>query len=466
MRSIYLSDITMQREGGLSFREKLELCKLLDRLGVDGIETGPIENRRVDGLLLKSLSSAVRSACLTVPVPIEDDGPAFAAGCIQEAKRARLQVALPVSTVQMEYTCHKKPEAMLELIRQTVTRCRQLRRTVEFRAEDASRAEPEFLHAAIRAACESGAGIVTVCDSAGQLLPEELGSWIAQLRSALPADVRLGVLISNALYMANSCAVAALQAGADELKVLSCGDTTVSLEKLAAALRARGESLGLDCRLRATELSRTSRQIEWLCKTNRGKASPFDLGVREQTEEFSLTSRDDRAALQKAAEKLGYDLSEEDLTKVYDAFQSVAGRKAGISARELDALIASAALQVPPAYVLESYVINAGNRMGATSHIRLLRNGAVQEGICIGDGPIDAAFLAIEGITGTHYELDDFQIRAVTEGREAMGETIVRLRSAGKLYSGRGISTDIVGSSIHAYLAALNKIVYEEENGQ
>ena len=83
------------------------------------------------------------------------------------------------------------------------------------------------------------------------------------------------------------------------------------------------------------------------------------------------------------------------------------------------------------------------------------------EGISLGDGPIDAAFLAIEQIEGHHYELDDFQIQAVTEGREAMGEAVVKLRSEGKLFSGRGISTDIVGASIHAYINALNKIVYE-----
>ena len=84
------------------------------------------------------------------------------------------------------------------------------------------------------------------------------------------------------------------------------------------------------------------------------------------------------------------------------------------------------------------------------------------EGVSIGDGPIDAAFLAVEQITGQHYELDDFQIQSVTEGREAMGETLVKLRSNGKLYSGNGLSTDIVGASIRAYINALNKIVFEE----
>ena len=112
---------------------------------------------------------------------------------------------------------------------------------------------------------------------------------------------------------------------------------------------------------------------------------------------------------------------------------------------------------------LETFVINSGNTIASTAHVRLKKDGQILNGVCLGDGPIDAAFLAIESITGRHYELDDFQLQAVTEGREAMGQTIVRLRSGGKLYSGRGISTDIVNAGINAYLSALNKIVYEEE---
>ena len=168
-------------------------------------------------------------------------------------------------------------------------------------------------------------------------------------------------------------------------------------------------------------------------------------------------------ALLQAVEQLGYELSDEDKPKVYDAFQAIAAKKEKVGIRELDAIVAAAAMQVPSAYRLDTYVINAGNTIASSAHMRLIRDEAVLEGVCLGDGPIDAAFLAIESITGRHYELDDFQIQAVTEGREAMGQTIVRLRSNGKLYSGRGISTDIVCASIHAYLSALNKIVYEEE---
>ena len=464
MRTVTISDVTIKNRAGenaLSFREKLELSKLLDRLGVSAIETGAIVDRRKDGLLVKSLSTAVKNAILTVPVPVtEPDGASYTWSCLKQAKSPRLQVSLPVSTVQMEYLYHKKPEAMLALIEQKVKECRALCEDVEFSAEDAGRSEPEFLLRALRCAAEQGATTLTVCDTAGIMLPEECRSAIRGLKEQL-GGVRLGVRISNTMYMAEPCAVAAIEAGVDEVKAAAYGSETASLEKLATVLRTRGDTLGATCPVRMTELRRTVRQIEWLCRSERSKSSPFDSGVREE-EDFTLNAHDDLAAVEKAAERLGYELSPEDLQRVYASFSAVAAKKERISAKELDVLIATAALQVPPTYRLESYVINAGNVITATSHVRLTRDGKVQDGVCVGDGPIDASFLAIEQITGTHYELDDFQIRAVTEGREAMGEAVVRLRSRGKLYSGRGISTDIVGSSIMAYINALNKIVYEE----
>ena len=131
--------------------------------------------------------------------------------------------------------------------------------------------------------------------------------------------------------------------------------------------------------------------------------------------------------------------------------------------KELEAIVATEALQVPPAYTDVQYVINTGSGIGAMAHMKLFLHGKLLEGISAGDGAIDAAFNSIEKATGRHFELDDFQIQAITEGREAVGETIVKLRHEGKLYSGRGISTDIVGAGIMAYINALNNIIYEEE---
>ena len=159
---------------------------------------------------------------------------------------------------------------------------------------------------------------------------------------------------------------------------------------------------------------------------------------------------------------LGYDLSEEDNAKVYEAFQRIAAQKHFVSTRELDAIIASTAMQVPSVYRIVNYVITCGNNTAAMASLTLEKDGEKQTGVCMGDGPIDAAFLAIEQIIGHHYELADYQIQTVTEGREAMGSALVKLRSDGKLYSGNGISTDVIGSSIRAYISALNKIVYEQ----
>ena len=134
-----------------------------------------------------------------------------------------------------------------------------------------------------------------------------------------------------------------------------------------------------------------------------------------------------------------------------------------VGAKELDAIIATVAHQVPPTYRVQSYILNSGNLISSTANIVLEKGNRTLKAVGLGDGPVDAAFKTIEQIIGHHYELDDFQIQSVTEGREAMGEALVKLRSNGKLYSGKGISTDIIGASIIAYVNALNKIVYEEE---
>lgn len=469
MRTIRISDRTMGEAASfagheLSFREKLEMAKLLDLLGLDAIETGKLNCDKKDSLLLKSLAMAVNSAVLAVDVPVGDpDGLSALWASLSNAKHPRLMVRMPVSPVGMEYSLGVKAAAMPELVKSTVAACRELCEDVVFVAEDAGRCERTFLAELIAAAVEAGAGLICYCDSAGTMLPEEMAAEIGCVKSLLPEGVSLAVSASNAAYMADACMLSALRAGADWATVCSCGSTCASLDKLMAVLRVRGDDLGLACHVRSTELQRSLGAIKRICCADRSSSSPFDSGVRPSEDGWQLSSRDDMHAVCEAAARMGYELSEEDAGRVFEAFSGIASRKDYVSARELDAIIASAAMQVPPSYELESFVINSGNVIHSTACIQLRKNGQVRKGFCLGDGPIDAAFLAIEQIVGCHYELDDFQIQAVTEGREAMGETVVRLRSQGKLYSGRGISTDIIGSSIHAYINALNKIVYEEE---
>ena len=470
MRNIKISDVTMKQTGkgidfSLSFREKIELAKLLDRLEVSVLELHPIENLKIDSLLIKSIAGAVKNAVVAVPVALEEGSAETVWHALKEAKKPRLQVCAPVSPVQMEYLSHKKPDAMLEAIKTVTAECKALCSDVEFVAGDATRSDSAFLESAVKTAIEAGASTITFCDTAGVMLPDEFSAFIENIIASVPElkNISIGVSCSDALSMADSCAVSAVRAGASEIKATAVATDNVRLGKIAKILDAKGHSFDTCGTVRMAEINRVLAQIDRLCHTGKSKNSPFDDSVRDEGE-WVLTEHDDISAVLNAAERLGYDLSEEDGVKVFEAFKQIAVLKKKVGSKELDAIVASSALQVPPTYKLESYVINASNVLTSSAHLRILKGDHALEGICIGDGPIDAAFLAIEQIIGLHYELDDFQIQSVTEGREAMGQTVVKLLSNGKLYSGRGTSTDIVGASILAYLNALNKIVYEEEN--
>ena len=466
MNTIKLSDVTMKQVAdgfSLSFKEKIELAKLLDKLGVSVIELEGIQNARIDSLRIKSIAAAVTGSVVAVPVQLTKDSPAQVWAALQQAKAPRLQVSGAVSAVQMEYLFHKKPEAMRTAIAETIAACKALCADVEFLADDATRADPAFLAETVTAAIAAGATTVTICDTAGTMLPAEFAQFIKSLYEAIPElkTVNVGVSCCNTLSMADACAIASVGEGVAELKAAVYPLDTAGTANLVKILAARGDSMGVATTVQATQLSRIMDRVNQICQAGKTKASA--LATAQSDMGIYLTAHDDIAAVTGVAQQLGYDLSEDDCVKVYDAFQRIAAKKEQVSTKELDAIIASAALQVPPTYKLDTFVITSGNTISSTAHIKLTKNNQPMEGVSIGDGPIDAVFVAIENITGCHYELDDFQLQAVTEGREAMGQTVVKLRSGGKVYSGKGISTDIVAAGIHAYLSALNKIVYEEE---
>ena len=462
MEKIRISDVTMKQiaEGfSLSFKEKIELAKMLDKLGVDVIEIEGIENPRIDALRIKSIAAAVQDSIVAVPVQLNPESVTATWNALQQAKKPRLQVCAPASSVQMEYLLHKKPDSMIAAVTEAITACKAVCADVEFVADDATRADPEFLVGLLESAVDAGATTITVCDTAGTMLPDEFADLISNLDTAKLCSVPMGVRCANTLSMADACIIAAIGENIQEVKVSAYPLDSAALANVVRILAAKGDALEVSCGIRTAQLSRTMDQISRMCQTGKTATS----SVANEDDGIWLTAHDDISAVLSAAQQLGYDLSDEDSKTVYEAFQRIAEKKDQVSIRELDAIVASAAMQVPSTYQLDTYLISAGNAISATAHMKLLKNGEPMEGVCLGDGPIDAAFQAIEKITGRHYELDDFQIQAVTEGREAMGQTIVKLRSQGKVYSGRGISTDIVGASIHAYISALNKIVYEEE---
>ncbi|MBR7116808.1 MAG: hypothetical protein IKC87_03770 [Clostridia bacterium] len=465
MREIRISDATMKQiseDFSLSFKEKIEFAKLLDRLGVDVIELEGISNARIDSLRIKSIAQAVSESIVAVPVDFTDGSIESTWCALKQAKLPRLQVIAPTSSVQIEYLFHKKPDAVIAAIKDAVSGCAALCPDVEFIAGDATRSEQSFLTLALKTAIEAGASTVTLSDTAGTMFPDELSAFIRAQYDALPElkSVTLGICTSNAISMADACAIAAVTGGAGQITAAAYPIDHASVANLARIFAAKADTLSAGCRINTAELGRLIGKIERICNPVKRDAS---YAAADNEDGVYLTAHDNAEAVAMAVTKLGYDLSEEDNLKVYNAFLEIAAKKERVGLKELDAIVASSAMQVPSTYKLDTYVITSGNTISATAHIKLSKNGKPVEGVYIGDGSIDAAFQAIEKITGCHYELDDFQLQAVTEGREAMGQTVVKLRSGARVYSGRGISTDIVGAGIQAYLSALNKIIYEEE---
>ncbi len=462
MKKIRLSDATVAAAKALSFKEKIEIARQLEKLNIDTIKLPAISNLKSDTLLVKTIASLVKNSVLSVGVGLSVDDIDAAAEALSNANKPSIRIEMPVSTVGMEYSCHIKAPKMLEMTTALILAAKAKGVEVEFCALDATRAEEDVLKQAIIAAADAGADIITVCDSAAEMLPDKFGEFVAKVNSYVEnSGASLAVCCDNRNGLAAANAIIAVENGADAVTTDSTGEG-VSLQTMAEIIRNCGESGGFSTEIKYTKLNNIIKQIDWIMCNSQNERSVVTVKDVDNGA-ISLDINDTKETVISGVKKLGYDLTEEDAVKVYEEFLRVAKKK-NVGAKELEAIVASVALQVPPTYKLISYVINNGNIISASAQITLEKDGETLQGICIGDGPVDASFLAIEQIIGHRYELDDFQIQSVTEGKEAMGSAVVKLRSNGKLYSGNGISTDIMGASIRAYINAVNKIVYEEGN--
>ncbi len=461
MKKIKITDITLkklsqEREVALLFREKTAIAVCADAIGADAIELAPIKNLREDTIIYKTISQNVKNAIVTVPVGFNKEDVENAWECVKEAKNPRLQVELPVSTVQMEYTYHIKAEKMLDKIGELVKTAKELCDDVEFSALDATRADEDFLINAVKKAEENGAGIITICDDAGISLPESIAELVEKIKGQVNIPVFLQV--SDRINMGVASAIASVAKGVDGLKCAMAGKDILLTGEISDAINVCSAQIGAEINLNNTKIHAS---IDDLLASISHDAYEIETAVSDK-KKILLDSDATLAQVEQAAQVLGYDLSDSDCGNVHKALMHVCEKKDAVGAKELEALIASYAMQAPSTYHLESYTTTSSNLTSSLSQVTLKSNDEIMQGVSTGDGPIASALLAIEQCIGHHYELDDFQIQSVTEGKEALGSAIVRLRNNGKLYSGNGVSSDIVTASIRAYLNALNKIVFEE----
>ena len=461
MRKINITDITLkklseEREVSLLFREKSAIANCADQLGADVIDLPPVKNLREDTIIYKTIAQNVQKASLAIPVGFNTEDVAASWECVKDAKKPRLQVEVPVSTIQMEYTYHVKQAAMLEKISEITKTAKEFCDDVEFAALDATRADEEFLISAAKTAEENGAGVITICDNAGVSTPDEIATLVEKVKSAVSVPVY--VQVSDRINMGVASAFAAITKGADGLKCAMAGKDVLLAGEISDAISACGTQIDAELRLDKTKIHSS---IDDMCAKINHESYENEKKVSDK-KKILLDSDSSMATVVQAAEVLGYELSDSDIGNVYKALMSVCEKKGAVGSKEFEALIASSAMQAPSTYHFESYTTTSSNVSSSMSQVTLKCNDELICGVSDGDGPIDSAFRAIEQCVGHHYELDDFQVQSVTEGKEALGSALVRLRNNGKLYSGNGTSTDIVAASIRAYINALNKIVFEE----
>ncbi len=464
MKTIRICDVTLQNSTKkaikLSFKDKLTIVRLLNELKVDVIKLGALSCEKEDIVFVKSIADFVTNSALCLDMGKDEESVKRACQALKGAKSSVLSLNLPISPVQMEYKLSKKPEKVLAYMKDMIKLAKELGQEVEVCFEDVCGSEKKFLLTCINEAVELGVKSVTISDIEGTLLPDEFASFVKEIKEEIKDDVKLLISCKNAYNLATSSLISGVFAGADGVEV-GLGDSELaSLEEFVKIVSAIGLKKKVQTNLVTMASTRISNEIKKCFKNEESDKKAF---VSPEYEDLTIPSETSDKEFKKMIKKMGYDLSSEDHGKVFDAFKVIAKKRANVSLKELDLIIANTAQQAPSIYSLVNYVINSGNEMISTASITLKKGDEVLYGLSKGDGPIDASFLAIESTIGHHFELDEFKVEAITEGKDAAGEAIVKLRHNGKIYVGSGISTDIVGASIRAYVNALNKIAYAEE---
>lgn len=506
MRRVLIFDTTL-RDGeqtpgvSLNVAEKVEIARQLARLGVDVIEAGfpiasPGDFAAVQAVAREVKGPVICGLARAVPADIERAWEA-----LQDAARTpRIHTFIATSPIHMEHKLRKSPDEVLALAVEAVKLARRFTPDVEFSAEDATRSEPEFLAKVLAAVIEAGATTLNVPDTVGYTTPQEMAELLAYLKEHVPG-IEGAVLSVHChddlgLAVANSMAAVAAGAGQVECTVNGLGERAgnAALEEVVMGLRTRSPFYRATTGITTELISRTSRLVATLTGVavppNKAvvgaNAFAHESGIHQdgvlkarQTYEIMtpesvglaqsrlvLGKLSGRHALRARLKELGYELDPAEFAKAYARFLEVADRKKEVSDQDLESLVEGEVLAATEVYQLDYLHVSSGNTTVPTATVRLTRDGAAFEEAACGDGPVDAAYRAIDRITGLTVNLTEYTIRAVTGGKDALGEVQVRVRDNGHRFAGRGSSTDIIEASVRAYLQAINKLLAARERGE
>ena len=480
----------------MNLKEKIDLARQLELLRVDVIEAGFAIASPGDFESVRQICAHVREpivASLARALPKDIDR---AAEAVKGAKRPRIHTFLATSDIHMEYKLKMSREQVLEQVSAMVAHARNYCDDVEFSAEDATRSDWEFLKKVCEAAIRAGAGTINLPDTVGYTTPQEMYDLIAwAVANVEGADkVIFSAHCHNDLGLAVANSLAAVQAGALQVEctVNGIGERAgnASLEEIVMGLTTRRSFYERDCGVDTRQIFPTSRMLTSITgqpvQANKAvvgaNAFAHEAGIHQHgvlanratyeimspeavgipKNQMVLGKHSGRHALEERLKEMGYSLTPAMIDKVAVEFKRLADLKKTIDERDLEALVEPFLIEGHEHFVYDRFVVSSGNTISATATVRVLQDGEPVEQVAIGDGPMDAAFKAIDKLVGIDFKLESYRIHSATEGQDALGVVDVCIEAGGRWQRGRGSSTDIIEASIKAYLNAVNRYLQDD----
>jgi len=497
-RKIYIFDTTL-RDGEqapgihLSVKEKLEIAHQLEKLNVDIIEAGFPISSPSDFESVKEISKSIKGrGVAALARAIEKDIDA-AGQALKGAFQPVIHTFISSSDIHLQYQFKKTREEAIQMAAQAVKRARNYTDMVEFSAMDATRSDWDFLCRLYQTAIESGAKIINVPDTVGYAIPGEFSGLIQYITEHVKGieDVIISVHCHDDLGLAVANSIMAVEKGAGQVEcaVNGIGERAgnASLEEVVMIIDTRKKNLDVYTDINTEEIMRTSSLVRYLTgylvapnkaivgknafiheagihqdgmlkeRTTYEIIKPEYIGVKSS--KLVLGKHSGRHAFVKRLEELGLKLAGDDLEKAFNRFKALAEKKGQINDKDLKAIVEDEIREVAQYFKLDYYQVVSGTHVKATATIGMEIEGTMHQAAACGDGPVDASFKAIDSLTGLKTQLVDYNIEAVSEGKDAIGSVRIVVSSNGREVMGSGISTDIIEASIKAYVDAMNRIM-------
>lgn len=500
-RTIQIFDTTL-RDGeqspgcSMNLNEKIEVARQLEAMKVDIIEAGFAIASPGDAAAIAAIADNVHDSTIcSLARCVEKDIDA-AYNAIKRANSARIHVFLATSPLHMQYKLKMTPDQVLESIAHNVAYAKKYMSDIEFSAEDACRSDLDFLCKAFETAIRAGATTLNIPDTVGYMAPNEYAARVRYLREHTPGieNVTLSCHCHNDLGMAVANSLAGVEAGINQIEctINGIGERAgnASMEECVMALRVRHDYYNVDCNIDTTQIYHASRLIQTITGVPVAPTKPIiganafahesgihQHGVLANKETYEIMTPESvgipqnaivlgkhsgRHAFEDRLTALGYHLDSAKIDKAFAKFKLLADKKKVIKDRDLEALVGAVPVTGGERYTLINFVINSGNSITSTAVIRVKHGEDTIERVAASDGPINAAFRAINKIVGREVVLEDYSLKAMTEGEDAQGEAIVKISVDGsEIVTGRGVAVDVIEASIKAYINGINKFYME-----